>query len=68
MVFRRIFDESVRQSASIGKGTISRYLNGQRVPRDRWFLDRLLAIQSDNGNPVTLAVREHLTRLHPARP
>src|SRR5690242_18057181 len=47
----------------IDKGTISRYLNGQRVPRDRWFLDKLLAIQADYGQPVTLAVREHLTRL-----
>jgi hypothetical protein len=23
------------------------------VPRDRWFLDKLLAIQADNGQPVT---------------
>jgi len=48
----------------IDKGTISRYLNGQRVPRDHWFLDRLLAIQADSGRPVTPAVREHLTGLH----
>jgi DNA-binding NarL/FixJ family response regulator/transcriptional regulator with XRE-family HTH domain len=48
----------------IDKGTISRYLNGQRVPRDRWFLDRLLAIHADKGRPVTSAVREHLTGLH----
>jgi hypothetical protein len=48
----------------IDKGTISRYLNGQRVPRDRWFLDKLLAIQADNGQPLTPAVREHLTGLH----
>ena len=48
----------------IDKGTISRYLNGQRVPRDRWFLDKLLAIQADKGQPVTPAVREHLTELH----
>ncbi len=48
----------------IDKGTISRYLNGKRVPRDRWFLDKLLAIQADNGQPVTTAVREHLTGLH----
>jgi DNA-binding CsgD family transcriptional regulator len=47
----------------INKGTISRYLNGQRVPRDRWFLDRLLAIQADYGQPVTPAVREHLAGL-----
>jgi DNA-binding NarL/FixJ family response regulator len=48
----------------IDKGTISRYLNGQRVPRDRWFLDKLLAIQADNGQPVTPAAREHMTNLH----
>ena len=58
---------SMNQFASlhpIDKGTISRYLNGQRVPRDRWFLDKLLAIQSDIGRPVTPAVREHLTGQH----
>lgn len=48
----------------INKGTISRYLNGQRVPTDRWFLDKLLAVQADNGKPVMPAVREHMTRLH----
>ena len=47
----------------VDKGTISRYLNGQRVPRDRWFLDKLLAIQADYGQPVTPAVREHLAEL-----
>ena len=47
----------------IDKGTISRYLNGQRVPRDRWFLDKLLAIQADYGQSVTPAVHEHLSRL-----
>ena len=57
---------SMNQFASlhpIDKGTISRYLNGQRVPRDRWFLDKLFAIQADYGQPVTPAVREHLARL-----
>jgi signal transduction histidine kinase len=48
----------------IDKGTISRYLNGQRVPADRWFLEKLLAIQADNGRSVTSSVREHLTELH----
>jgi transcriptional regulator with XRE-family HTH domain len=47
----------------VDKGTISRYLNGQRVPRDRWFLDKLLAIQADYGQPVTPAVHEHLAEL-----
>ena len=47
----------------IDKGTISRYLNGQRVPRDCWFLDKLLATQADYGQPVTPAVREHLAEL-----
>jgi EAL domain-containing protein (putative c-di-GMP-specific phosphodiesterase class I) len=48
----------------IDKGTLSRYLNGQRVPRDRWFLDKILAMQAENGTPVTPAVREHLTSSH----
>jgi EAL domain-containing protein (putative c-di-GMP-specific phosphodiesterase class I) len=48
----------------VDKGTLSRYLNGERVPRDRWFLGKLLAIQADNGKPVTPAVREHLTSAH----
>jgi hypothetical protein len=48
----------------IDKGTISRYLNGLRVPRDRWFLDSLFGILADDGKPVTPAVREHVTQLH----
>ena len=48
----------------IDKSTISRYLHGKRVPREPWFLDKLLAIQAGNGKPVTPAVREHLTELH----
>lgn len=47
----------------IDKGTISRYLGGQRVPRDHWFLDTLLAILADADKEVTPEVREHLTRL-----
>ena len=47
----------------VDKGTISRYLNGKRVPRDRWFLDELMAIQSVVGAPVTTQVRKHLTGL-----
>ena len=57
---------SMNQFASlhpVDKGTISRYLNGQRVPRDRWFLNKLLAIQAEYGQPVTPAVREHLAEL-----
>jgi hypothetical protein len=57
---------SINQFAAthpIDKGTISRYLNGARVPRDHWFLDRLLATVADKGKEVTQAVREHLTRL-----
>ena len=52
------------RSRSIDKGTISRYLHGKRVPREPWFLDKLLAIQAGNGKPVTPAVREHLKELH----
>lgn len=48
----------------VDKGTVSRYLNGERVPRDRWFLDRLLEIRADKGEPLTPAVCEHLTKLH----
>ena len=48
----------------IDKGTVSRYLNGQRVPRDRWFLDKLLDIRATYGSPVTPAVRDHLIGLH----
>jgi DNA-binding CsgD family transcriptional regulator len=58
---------SLNQFASvhpIDKGSVSRYLNGQRVPRDRWFLDKILAIQAASGQAVTPAVREHLTELH----
>jgi hypothetical protein len=48
---------------NIDKGTVSRYLNGRRVPRDRWFLDKLVSIQADAGRPVTPAVHEHLNDL-----
>ncbi|MBO2445982.1 DivIVA domain-containing protein [Actinomadura barringtoniae] len=45
----------------IDKGTLSRYLNGKRVPRDRWLVDRLLEAQaSANGVSVTERVREHV--------
>src|SRR5579871_6879819 len=47
----------------VDKGTISRYLNGRRVPRDHWFLDKVLAIRAGNGEPVTPAVREHMRGL-----
>lgn len=47
----------------IDKGSISRYLSGKRVPRDPWFLDKLLAIVARKGHPVTPQVREHLNRL-----
>jgi len=47
----------------IDKGTVWRYLNGERVPRDSWFLDRVLAARTENGKPVTPDVREHLTGL-----
>ncbi|WP_407921465.1 DivIVA domain-containing protein [Actinomadura soli] len=47
----------------IDKGTISRYLNGRRVPRERWFLDKLLDAQEEAGRPLTPAVREHLADL-----
>lgn len=45
------------------KGTISRYLSGQRVPGERHFLDTLLTTLDSYGRPVTPAVREYLTSL-----
>jgi hypothetical protein len=45
------------------KGTISRYLSGQRVPGERHFLDMLLSALESNRQPVTPTVRDHLTDL-----
>ncbi|HEX3712722.1 MAG TPA: hypothetical protein VHV09_08005 [Trebonia sp.] len=45
------------------KGTVSRYLSGQRVPGERHFLDTLLTTLESYGRPVTPAVREYLTGL-----
>jgi hypothetical protein len=45
------------------KGTVSRYLSGQRVPGERHFLDTLLSTLETYGRPVTPAVREYLTGL-----
>jgi transcriptional regulator with XRE-family HTH domain len=45
------------------KGTISRYLSGQRVPGERHFLDTLLTTLDSYGRPVTPAVRDYLTGL-----
>jgi transcriptional regulator with XRE-family HTH domain len=45
------------------KGTVSRYLSGQRVPSDRHFLDMLLSTLESSMQPVTAAVRDHLTSL-----
>ncbi|WUI01952.1 hypothetical protein OHR68_09120 [Spirillospora sp. NBC_00431] len=47
----------------IDKGTVSRYLNGKRVPTDRWFLDQILAMRASAGEPVTDEVHEHLIKL-----
>ncbi|MEU6718336.1 PP2C family protein-serine/threonine phosphatase [Nonomuraea sp. NPDC046802] len=47
----------------IDKGSVSRYLNGKRVPTDRWFLDQILALRAGAGAPVTEEVRRHLTEL-----
>ncbi len=47
----------------IDKGTISRYLAGKRVPREAWFLNRLLALRAEQGREVSQAVRDHLTGL-----
>ncbi|WP_228648536.1 PP2C family protein-serine/threonine phosphatase [Microtetraspora sp. AC03309] len=50
----------------IDKGTVSRYLNGKRVPADRWFLDKILTIRASTGTPVTDEVRAHLVELQMA--
>lgn len=47
----------------IDKGTLSHYLDGKRVPRDPWFLNKLLAILVEQGKEVSQEVREHLTEL-----
>jgi hypothetical protein len=45
------------------KGTVSRYLSGQRVPGERHFLSTLLTTLESYGRPVTPAVREYLAGL-----
>ena len=45
------------------KGTVSRYLSGQRVPGERHFLDTLLTTLESYGRPVTPDVREYVTGL-----
>ncbi|WP_326823113.1 SpoIIE family protein phosphatase [Streptosporangium sp. NBC_01756] len=50
----------------IDKGTVSRYLNGKRVPADRWFLDRILAMRASAGASVTDEVRAYLVDLQMA--
>ena len=49
---------------NIDKSTISRYLNGKRVPPDPYFLERLLQIQEGKGKSITPDVHKHLTGLH----
>jgi hypothetical protein len=56
-------NEFVALHPIIDKSTISRWLNGKRVPGNHWFLDRLLGVVAGNGRPVTPGVREHLTLL-----
>lgn len=53
----------VRLHPHIDKGTVSRYLSGKRVPRDKWFLETLLSVQADVGKATTSEVRGHLTGL-----
>ncbi|MFB4304309.1 hypothetical protein [Actinomadura sp. NTSP31] len=47
----------------VDKGTLSRYLNGKRVPRDQWFLNTLLAVLAEQGRAVSQPVRDHLIGL-----
>ncbi|MER6831973.1 SpoIIE family protein phosphatase [Streptosporangium sp. NPDC000563] len=50
----------------IDKGTVSRYLNGKRVPTNRWFLDQVLSLRASADVPVTDEVRAHLIDLQMA--
>ncbi|MUN39096.1 hypothetical protein [Actinomadura litoris] len=50
----------------IDKGTLSRYLNGKRVPREQWFLNTLLTLLAERGKEVSKDVRDHLIGLQPA--
>ncbi|MCP2340668.1 hypothetical protein [Actinomadura rupiterrae] len=52
-----------RVNPTIDKGTLSRYLNGKRVPRDRWLLDRLFALRVEAGTPLNDQARDHLVEL-----
>ncbi|MCA2229303.1 LuxR C-terminal-related transcriptional regulator [Nonomuraea aurantiaca] len=47
----------------IDKGSLSRYLNGKRVPRERWLLDRLFALRVKAGTPLTEEAQGHLVDL-----
>jgi hypothetical protein len=48
----------------IDNGTVSRYLRGERVPREHWLLDTLAAALDEAGRPLTPAAQEHLTMMH----
>ncbi|WP_440072704.1 SpoIIE family protein phosphatase [Streptosporangium sp. OZ121] len=50
----------------VDKGTVSRYLNGKRVPAERWFLDQILAMRASAGVPVTDEVRAYMVDLQMA--
>ena len=45
------------------KGSVYRYIKGDRVPSGPQFLDKLLDILAARGRPVTAARREELARL-----
>ena len=70
MALRALFDAAgmkisvfVGLHPEIDKGTVSRYLNGKRVPGTHWFLDKLLDARAAQGHPVTDEVRDHLMNL-----
>ncbi|WP_148086051.1 hypothetical protein [Actinocorallia herbida] len=48
----------------VDKGSLSRYLNGKRVPKTQRLLDDLFALRDAAGTPVPKAVREQLLQLH----
>lgn len=45
-------------------GTVSRYLSGERIPADHWFLDNVLSELAAIGKAVSPGESDRLARLH----
>ena len=48
----------------IGSDALSRYINGKRVPRDRYLLEELFRLRLQADIPLTEEARDHLIGLH----